>query len=71
MEEEARERLARIFGTEQANTVIAIRTGNPADELVRYTAENTIDLAIVQGRDEQARALLDRGHCSVLVLRRQ
>ena len=35
----------------------------------RYTAEHTIDLAIVHGHDEHARALLDRGHCSVLVLR--
>jgi len=49
--------------------VIAIRTGNVGDELVRYTAENTIDLAIVGGADDHARKLLDKGRCSVLVLR--
>jgi nucleotide-binding universal stress UspA family protein len=69
MEEEARERLARVLGPLQDNTIVALRTGRPADELVRYTAEHTIDLAILQGNDEHARALLDRGHCSVLVLR--
>ena len=70
MEEEARERLARVLPTDQANIVIAIRTGEPGDELVRYTAEHTIELAIVQGTDSHVRALLDHGHCSVLVLRR-
>ena len=49
--------------------VIAIRTGNVGDELLRYTAEHTIDLAIVSGHDEHARALLEKGRCSVLVLR--
>ena len=69
MEEEARERLGRVLGASQDNVVIAIRTGDVGDELVRYTAENTIDLAIVSGHDEPARRLLDKGRCSVLVLR--
>jgi hypothetical protein len=68
MEEEARERLARAL-PDQDRVVIAIRTGNAADELVRYTVEHTIDLAIVSGHDAHARALLERGRCSVLVVR--
>ena len=68
MEEEARERLSRVFPG-QDNVVIAIRTGDVGDELVRYTAEHTIDLAIVAGADDHARKLLDKGRCSVLVLR--
>ena len=70
IETEARERLARVVPGQQDSLTIAIRTGEPAAELTRYTAENTIDLAIVHGHDDHARALLDRGHCSVLVLRR-
>lgn len=69
IEEEARERLARVLTTPQDDVVIAIRTGNVGDELLRYTAEHTIDLAIVSGHDEHARALLEKGRCSVLVLR--
>ena len=68
MEDEARERLSRVFPG-QDNVVIAIRTGNVGEELVRYTAEHTIDLAIVSGADDHARKLLDKGRCSVLVLR--
>jgi nucleotide-binding universal stress UspA family protein len=70
VEAEARERLGRIIPGQQDAVTIAIRTGDAADELVRYTAENTIDLAILTGHDHHARAMLDRGHCSVLVLRR-
>jgi hypothetical protein len=69
METEARERLARAMPGGQENVVIAIRTGKAADELTRYTIEHTIDLAIVQGADGHAHALLDSGHCSLLVLR--
>lgn len=69
IEEEARERLARVLTAPQDRVVIAIRTGNVGEELLRYTAEHTIDLAIVSGHDEHARALLDKGRCSVLVLR--
>lgn len=68
IEAEARERLERLI-PEQQDVVIAIRAGDAAGELVRYTAENTIDLAIVHGHDDAARALFDAGHCSVLVLR--
>ncbi len=69
VEAEARERLERIIPGLQETVTIAIRTGDPAAELARYTAENTIDLAIVNGHDDHARALLDHGHGSVLVLR--
>lgn len=69
VEEEARERLTRVFSGPQDHVIIAIRTGNVADELVRYTTEHTIDLAIVGHHDTHARALLDKGNCSVLVLR--
>jgi nucleotide-binding universal stress UspA family protein len=70
IEAEARERLARAIPSQQETVTIAIRSGDPAVELPRYTAEHAIDLAIVQGHDEHARALLDHGHCSVLVLRK-
>jgi universal stress protein A len=69
IEAEARERLARILPGHDEDVTIAIRTGDPSVELVRYTAEHTVDLAIVQGNDAHARALLEKGHCSVLVLR--
>jgi nucleotide-binding universal stress UspA family protein len=69
VEAEARERLERVIPGLQETVTIAIRAGDPSAELARYTAENTIDLAIVKGHDEHARALLDHGHCSVLVLR--
>jgi nucleotide-binding universal stress UspA family protein len=70
IEAEARERLARAIPGQQDTVTIAIRTGDPSVELPRYTAEHTIDLAIVQGHDDHARALLEHGHCSVLVLRK-
>jgi Universal stress protein family len=69
IEEEARERLTRVLSTPQDNVIVAIRTGNVGDELVRYTIEHTIDLAIVGGNDDHARKLLDKGRCSVLALR--
>jgi nucleotide-binding universal stress UspA family protein len=78
MEEEARDRLARLIPLEDQDRLgvqIALRTGPAADELVRYTADHAIDLAIVQSRTsagdagDVARALLDRGECAVLVLR--
>jgi hypothetical protein len=69
IEREARERLAAVFGDRADAVVIAIRTGDPGVELTRYTAENAVDLAIVRADDAHARALLDRGHCSVLLLR--
>jgi nucleotide-binding universal stress UspA family protein len=69
IEAEARERLARVLPGHEEDVTIAIRTGDPSVELVRYTAEHTVDLAILQGNDEHARALLEKGHCSVLVLK--
>jgi nucleotide-binding universal stress UspA family protein len=70
MEEEARERLGRLLPAElQERIKIAIRTGDTSDELVRYTAENAVDLAIVQGSDEHARSFAEKGRCSVLILR--
>lgn len=70
IEAEARERLSRLLPAGQDSVVIAIRTGDAADELTRYTTENLIDLAIVQGADAHAHALLDKGRCALLVLRR-
>lgn len=69
METEARERLARLLPANQENVVVAIRTGDAADELTRYTTEHTVDLAIVNGAGGDAHALLDKGRCSLLVLR--
>ena len=69
IDEEARERLARAFGDRAADIVVAIRTGDATRELVRYTAEHAVDLAIVRGGDTHARGLIDHGHCSVLLLR--
>jgi hypothetical protein len=78
IEAEARERLARVIPAAEQETLgiqLALRTGPAAQELVRYTTEHAIDLAIVQAsRDRDpgadlARALLDEGRCAVLVLR--
>jgi hypothetical protein len=78
MEDEARERLARLIPLEDQDRLgiqIALRTGPAGEELVRYTTEHAIDLAIVQSRpsaganEDVARLLLDRGECAVLVLR--
>jgi nucleotide-binding universal stress UspA family protein len=78
IEAEARERLARLIPMDQQerlNVEIVVRTGDPGRELVRYTRDANIDLAIVTAvrGDERAadvsRALLDHGRCAVLVLR--
>jgi nucleotide-binding universal stress UspA family protein len=78
MVEEARERLSRQISIEDQDRLgiqIVLRVGDAAEELVRYTAEYAIDLAIVQSlasggaEGDVARALLDRGECAVLVLR--
>jgi nucleotide-binding universal stress UspA family protein len=69
IEAEARERLAPVFGDRAGDIVIAIRTGEAARELARYTAENAVDLAIVGGADAHARGLIEHGRCSVLLLR--
>lgn len=78
MEAEARERLARLISMEDQDRLgveIVLRTGPPAQEIVRYAAEHQIDLAIVVARagggagSDAARALLDEGSCAVLALR--
>ncbi|NUR55623.1 MAG: universal stress protein [Acidobacteria bacterium] len=70
VEEEARERLARLLPAElQERVTIAIRIGDTATELLRYAAEHPVDLAVVQGSDEHARRFVEHGRCSVLILR--
>lgn len=77
METEARERLARLIpfdDQERLDVRFALRTGPAAEELVRYTIEHNVDLAIVQARAGDAdighaHALLEGGRCAVLVLR--
>ena len=74
---EAEERLARLIpiaDQDRLGVEFVLRTGPAAEELVRYTTEQNIDLAIVQvpgGSDETglAHALLEHGRCAVLVLR--
>ena len=73
---EAQARLARLIPLEDQERLgveFVLRTGPAAEELVRYTAERHIDLAIVQlhGDDEtaHAHALLEHGRCAVLALR--
>ena len=74
---EAQERLARLIPVEDQERLgveFVLRTGPPEEELVRYTTERNIDLAIVQvrgGSDDTglAHALLEHGRCAVLVLR--
>ena len=77
MESEARDRLARMIpldDQERLGVHVALRTGPAAEELVRYTTEHNIDLAIVQARSgdrdtDYAHALLEKGRCAVLVIR--
>ena len=77
METEARDRLSRLISLddqERLGVRVVLRTGPAAEELVRYTTEENVDLAIVQAsagdRDTgYAHALLERGRCAVLVLR--
>ena len=77
MAAEAEQRLSRLISVEDQERLgveFVIRTGPPSDELVRYTTERNIDLAIVQtpaGESDTGigHALLERGRCAVLVLR--
>lgn len=77
MEAEARERLSRLISHEDQERLgiqFALRTGPADEELVRYTTEHDVDLAIVQARAGDsdtglAHALLEKGRCAVLVLR--
>jgi nucleotide-binding universal stress UspA family protein len=77
IEEEARERLARLISIEDQERLgieLVIRLGPEEREVVLYTEEHPIDLAIVQAptqdrRGSLAHALIERGRCAVLVLR--
>lgn len=77
METEARERLARLIpldDQERLGVEVVLRTGPADEELVRYTTEHAVDLAIVQAKAGDrdtgyAHALLEKGRCAVLVLR--
>jgi nucleotide-binding universal stress UspA family protein len=78
IEEEARERLARLIGLEDQealNIQLELRTGPAEREITRFTEERTVDLAILQAplgsakSLELARALIEHGRCAVLVLR--
>jgi hypothetical protein len=77
IEAEARERLAAVISLEEQERLgveFVLRIGPAADELVRYTNEQKIDLAIVHARGDEAEidhahALLEGGRCAVLVLR--
>ena len=74
---EAQERLAALIPIEDQERLgvqFVVRTGPAAEELVRYTTEEKVDLAIVQlrgGDDDSgpAHALLEHGRCAVLILR--
>jgi hypothetical protein len=77
IEDEARERLERLIPLEEQERLgvqLVIRLGPAERELVLYTDEHPIDLAIVQSpageaASELVHALIDRGRCAVLVLR--
>lgn len=76
IENEARERLARAIpfeDQERLGVEMIIRTGPEEQEIVRYTTEHPIDLAIVHApvgeKPDLAHALIERGRCAVLVLR--
>ena len=77
IEDEARERLARSIPLDEQDRLgiqLVIRTGPADEEVVRYTDEHPVDLAIVQvpvGDTEAglAHALIEHGRCAVLVLR--
>ena len=77
IEDEARERLSRSIPLEDQDRLgveLVIRIGPAEEEVVRYTDEHPIDLAIVQvpvgdTTSGLAHALIERGRCAVLVLR--
>jgi hypothetical protein len=76
IQDEARGRLERSISLEDQERLgveLVIRPGPADEEVVRYTNEHPIDLAIVHApadtSSDLAHALLDRGRCAVLVLR--
>ena len=77
IEEEARDRLARMIPLEEQDRLgiqLVIRLGPEEREVVLYADEHPIDLAIVHApagdrHTALAQALLEHGRCAVLVLR--
>jgi hypothetical protein len=76
IQDEARERLARSIPLDdqvRLGVELVIRTGPAEQEVVRYTSEHPIDLAIIHvpagGEAGLAHALIEHGRCAVLVLR--
>jgi hypothetical protein len=77
IEDEARQRLSRVISLEDQERLgvqLVIRTGPAARELVLYTNEHPIDLAIVHSpvggaHEGLAHTLIEQGRCAVLVLR--
>lgn len=77
IEDEARERLARAISLDDQDRLgvqLVIRPGPAEREVVLYTDEHPIDLAIVHAPVGEAHvglahALIERGRCAVLVLR--
>jgi hypothetical protein len=77
IEDEARQRLARLISLEDQDRLavrLVIRIGPAEREVVVYTEEHPIDLAIVHAPVGErhaglAHALIERGRCAVLVLR--
>ena len=76
IEEEARERLSRsisIDDQERLGVELVLRPGPEEEEVVRYTNEHPIDLAIIHApvgkQTGLAHALIENGRCAVLVLR--
>jgi hypothetical protein len=77
IEDEARQRLSKLISIEDQDRLgvqLAIRTGPASRELVLYTSEHSIDLAIVHSpgggpHEKLAHALIEEGRCAVLVLR--
>jgi hypothetical protein len=77
IEDEARQRLDRVIPLEDQERLgvqLVIRKGPKEAEVVAYTEEHPIDLAIVRvpagdRRTDLANALIERGRCAVLVLR--
>jgi hypothetical protein len=77
IEDEARGRLSRAMPPEvqeRLDVQLVIRIGPAAQEVVRYTQDHPVDLAIVHAPVDDpdktlARDLVDSGRCAVLVLR--
>jgi hypothetical protein len=77
IESEARERLSRIIPLEDQERLgveLVIRIGPEEREVILYTEEHPIDLAIVQAPEgdrhrDLVHALIEHGRCAVLVLR--